>query len=398
MRETEVEELAIYRDGELAGRLTRTQLGCRFQYEPAFLGQPRTPPGVAFLVPPTLDPIDVAGVNLHPFFANLLPEGLRLAALIGRVRTSPDDLFTLFAEVGMDCVGDIHTLGPGPAFDMEIEDPANLDFAEVAERLRTEANDTGLPGVQLKLSASMVAMPSARRNCILKLAPEAFPNLAENEAECLALARRAGLEPAHCQVVHDRRGVAALLVSRFDRVPRRGRTPQRVHVEDGCQLCGRYPADKYRLTFRDVAAAVAEFATSPRREVLRLARLAAFSYLVGNSDLHAKNVALWVNPQTRLVELTPAYDIVCTLLYPRLETRMAMPIEGKDENLRQGDFVAATARFGVPAQAVHRVIQSLLETTAAWPDELQKLAPNPKDAARAIERLGARRRALEAAP
>jgi serine/threonine-protein kinase HipA len=49
------------------------------------------------------------GDNLPPFFAGLLPEGRRFSALVKKLKTSEDDLFSLLAMVGTDCIGDIDT-------------------------------------------------------------------------------------------------------------------------------------------------------------------------------------------------------------------------------------------------------------------------------------------------
>jgi serine/threonine-protein kinase HipA len=50
------------------------------------------------------------GDNLFPFFAGLLPEGRRFNALVRQLKTSQDDLFSIFALVGAHCVGDINTV------------------------------------------------------------------------------------------------------------------------------------------------------------------------------------------------------------------------------------------------------------------------------------------------
>lgn len=59
--------------------------------------------------------------------------------------------------------------------------------------------------------------------------------------------------------------------------------------------------------------------------------------MIGNGDLHAKNVSLlW----TDVVSLNPAYDLLSTLPYPHLSPNMALLLEGKDVNFKVDDFVA----------------------------------------------------------
>lgn len=395
-RASEVTRLDVYRGPHLAGRLVRTDSGCRFEpTEVSLAGE--VPASVGFRI--GKEPVEVQGVNLPAFFANLLPEGLRFAALVGRVRTSVDDLFSLLAEVGEDCVGDVSAVPVGQEVRPPSEEIAlhaeNVDFEDVAVRLRREAGRTGIPGVQLKLSASMVTLPTHDRVGLLKLEPPEYPNLPANEAACMARAKRAGIEVAAVRIVRDRLGRSALYARRFDRVVRRGRVIGRVHVEDGCQLCDRYPADKYRLSLRDIASAIADFSSSPKREILRLLQLHAFSYLFGNSDLHAKNVSLWVRPGTRIVELCPAYDLVCTVVFPNLRPNMALMIEGRDENLRVHEFVTFASRFGLPPEAVRSSLRVVLAATEGWTEEIESFAPSKGDAQRAAALLAKRRSRLE---
>jgi serine/threonine-protein kinase HipA len=50
-----------------------------------------------------------------------------------------------------------------------------------------------------------------------------------------------------------------------------------------------------------------------------------FNLVLGNNDSHAKNFAL-LHRSAGTVELSPAYDIVCTEMYPSLSPNLAMPI------------------------------------------------------------------------
>lgn len=135
--------------------------------------------------------------------------------------------------------------------------------------------------------------------------------------------------------------------------------------------------------------------SGPKREILRLLQLHAFSYLFGNSDMHAKNVSLWVRPGTRIVELCPAYDLVCTIVFPNIRPNMALTIEGRDENLRMDDFVTFAGRFGLPPEAVRASLKVILAATEGWAEEIESFAPSKGDAQRAVALLAQRRSMLE---
>src|SRR5687767_14886079 len=132
MRSTEVERLSVYCDETPAGTLERTTHGCTFRYDRSFLDLPRKPPmGIAFHLPYQEAPFELVGDNLPPFFANLLPEGLRLAALVARAHTSESDMFSLLVEAGPECIGDVYAVpdGEAPIRSPLIGQPlAELDF------------------------------------------------------------------------------------------------------------------------------------------------------------------------------------------------------------------------------------------------------------------------------
>lgn len=348
MQSVDVDVADVYRDGEKVGKLERTEQGCRYTYEPGYAGE-----AIAFHLP-VGEPIERIGDNLHPFFANLLPEGVRLQSLINRARTSPSDMFSLLIEAGPESVGDVYVAPEGQpvpqAPTATRRSLRGVDFTELLAGALEGANDAAIPGVQDKLSISdstiNLPLSTGSSSAILKLSPSGFPYLVENEAFFLGMANRCGIRVPKYRVVTDVKGRTGLLVDRFDRL----KTPQglrRIHQEDGCQLTDRYPADKYRLSMRSMAEAVQRYASGPIPETLELILRYVFSYLMGNADLHAKNISLGQPRQTTFTEMTPMYDVVCTLLYPKLEQRMALQLDGKDNRFRVRNFIDFGERFGV---------------------------------------------------
>ncbi len=369
----DTEELEVYRNDLRVGLLSRTRAGARFVYDRACVDQHLGDAGkaVAFTLPIRKEPFDVAGVNLHPFFAGLLPEGLRLTALTRALKTSGDDLFSLLVAAGPHTIGDVWVKAPGVGSMGEalVADPARLSesgFMELFEEslLRcAHASTATVAGVQPKLSAGMISFPlkarTQRRDYILKLSPPGLPNLVENEAFFMGVARGLRLSTATVKVVHDREGHAGLLVERFDRVQRGDdkRAPLlKLHQEDACQLLGRYPADKYRLGLREVAEAL-EVCSAPLVERLRLMQLQALSYLIVNGDLHGKNISVQtVGGQTRL---TPIYDLLCTLPYD--DDKLAIKIEGRDKKVTRKDFIVFGERMSVRRAATERMLDTLVK-------------------------------------
>jgi serine/threonine-protein kinase HipA len=94
-----VNELEIYKKTEFSGVLRRTEYGCAFELNSTF----RANSNEAYFtccIAKDATKIVIQGDNLPAFFAGLLPEGRRLNALVDKIKTSKDDLFSLFSAVG----------------------------------------------------------------------------------------------------------------------------------------------------------------------------------------------------------------------------------------------------------------------------------------------------------
>lgn len=352
-------KLKVFKQKRLAGTLTRTSQGARFEYEPAYLRDEATEP-VAFHLPKTPYPYEVNGSNLHPFFAGLLPEGLRLKALVKGLKTSEDDLFTILASLGAACVGDVWAesgarVAPKPSPKLaEIEFLSYFEEVMRAPLENLPAHDA-FAGVQGKLSASMISFPlniaKSTKAYLLKLNSKEFAKIVENESACLAFARACGLRVCTAKIVRDRGQAPGLLVERFDR--RWNEVSGNfdfAHVEDACQFSNRYPADKYRLSLSEVATQMREWCQAFEIDLLELVEQYAFSYLICNGDLHAKNISLIRDPSTGRVSLSPAYDLVCTLPYG--DQKMALKLDGRDSNIKARNLVDFAGRFGVREKAI----------------------------------------------
>lgn len=352
--------LRVFRGNRPVGTLERTEAGARFSYAPGFLAErPTARDGVAFAMPPRPEPSLVAGANLHPFFTNLLPEGLRLAALATRIRATMDDFYAQFAAIAPDVVGDVWASDGREPTDDPIELGPETRFSDLLQRYLVEAiepSHLAVAGVQNKLSGVRFTFAARRAGqpVIVKLGG-VFPGLPENEAFFLGVAADLGFEVPRHAVVHDADGESALVVERFDR--HEGR---RIHVEDALQLLDLYPADKYAPSFRRVVEAIAAVADAPVVASQEIIVRYAFAYLIGNADLHAKNLSVWVSPKSGLVEPSPVYDVLCTEFYPGIVTNMALKLDGRDAKLRREDFLAFGERFRVPRRSLGAKLDELV--------------------------------------
>ncbi|MBX3129931.1 MAG: HipA domain-containing protein [Polyangiaceae bacterium] len=399
----------VLRDGELAGALERTERGAAFRYDAAYLERHRNDTGplagaIALHLPLQSEPHLVTGTNLHPFFAGLLPEGARLEALWRGVKSSAEDLLSLLAAAGADTIGDVGVVAEvGTSEATPMLDPARAKEASFRELLQRsldygQGGDRVLaPGAQDKISAAMISLPVNARSeaYILKLEPRGFPRIVENEAFMMAVARNAGLRTADSRVVHDRDGVSGLLVRRFDRIAAREApsAPGRLHVEDGCQLLDRYPADKYAVSTTDLVRAIAEHSSTPILDVATLIRLVAFSYAIANGDLHAKNVSLLLSPDRASLTMSPAYDLLTTLPYG--DTSMALMVEGRDKKLRRAHFVALGERLGVRHAATQMILDEVVRAVGSCIEHIGEIGFSSRQNAHLARTLRQRCRDLD---
>ena len=365
----------VYKAGRLAARLERHDGGTKFSYLPAYLASGG--PAVASSLPLSADPVLSGAGAAPPYFTGLLPEGRRLNALRRSVKTSVDDDLSLLIAAGANPVGDVQIVGHGEKLDpdehaVELDPGTPVDF----EALLGDSgliDPVALAGVQDKLSAGMISMPvaSAGRRYILKLNAPEFPHVVENEYTMFRYAARLRIPLSRVQLLRDVAGRPGLLVERFDRVPVAKVSPQavqRLAVEDGAQVLGLYPADKYNVGYGQVCHALAAYCAAPLPALRNLALQAAFAWLTGNGDLHAKNVSMVQQPAGEW-SIAPVYDIPSTVVYG--DKTLALTLDGKRTGISRKHFLAWAMRMGLTERAAVQVLELALRASGPLVADLQ---------------------------
>jgi serine/threonine-protein kinase HipA len=176
----------VYKAGMPAGVLHRLLDRTEFLYSPEYLDAGGPP--VAWSLPTRAQAFIAPAAAVPAFFAGLLPEGRRLAALRHTVGTSADDEFSMLLAVGSDTIGDVQVLPSGDTFastrPVVVDDFGTIVFADLfAQAIGQRPDRIALPGVQDKISGQMLNVPvhGRSRAYILKLNPPEFPHLVENE-------------------------------------------------------------------------------------------------------------------------------------------------------------------------------------------------------------------------
>jgi len=349
-----LERLEVFRGDARVATLNRLARGCDFRYEADFLASAEPP--IALHLPKKVEPLVTEGVlNLPTYFAGLVPEGVMFTAAQTLIGSAKDDLFAVLAATGRDAIGDIDVRVPGAPL---LEPPLlNLESAKgvietILDRTFERAEViSAIPGIQPKMSIGGIVRANRGTRYIAKFPTRDFPGLPENEAACMTLARKCGLPTPRARVEN-----SIYIVERFDRT-----STGKIHVEDMLQALNLFPHSKYSVDFFEMCQEIEKLGVSPGG-ILQTIRLFAFSYMIGNGDLHAKNVSLVRRPEGYWVP-SPAYDLVSTLPYKaQLTGADAMALAIADEAIGRfelQDFVAFGERFRIPERATQKAVTGL---------------------------------------
>ena len=213
-----------------------------------------------------------------------------------------------------------------------------------------------LSGVQKKISVNISAdretlqVASGKGFYILKPPTDTYPSLPQNEHITMQLAKLSGLRVGEFGLICIEDNGLGFLTKRFDR----NNDGSKVHQEDFCQLSELPPSAKYDGSGEHCAKIINRFASEPGIELLRLFEHLVFSWWVGNGDLHLKNLSLMVD-RDGIVKLTPAYDLVSTMLVIP-DDPLAMPICGRDKKFQRSTWLKFAAYCGIADKAAIRVL------------------------------------------
>jgi len=329
---------------------------CVFSYDSSYLAR-KQPEAIAFTLP-LRDQPHVSERGLHSFFDNLVAEGWLRNAQARALGVNPDDRFALLLGFGRDLAGAVSVIDPEPQ-DVRIDQGDPDAIAALASR-------ASLSGIQRKLlvvkdgESYRPAGPNDQGTHIAKLGSSQLRDIVELEFLTTTAARvLLASDPVVDVEISTVRGISelALVVSRFDRTP----SGRKLHFEEFNQLFGRRSGDdKYDGAYEDMGRFIRATPDCLPAEADRLYRQILACLLLGNTDAHFKNFAMFHTRDG--LRLTPAYDLVAAALYPEYQT-VALSLGGaRDMNLGklQAKHVIALGRgFGSNEAAIVAAVQDI---------------------------------------
>lgn len=271
-----------------------------------------------------------SNMKLPEWFSNLLPEGkLKDWAerdLSGSKMGSVSEAM-LLQRLGNDLPGAVKIIdseAPAEWYNTRMGPENNFnEFRDAAFRF-------SLAGVAMKFSTLKTGdrfvapakftqtTTSLPESWIVKLPEPSIPGLCVNEYYTMEFARSLELDVPAVKIVDIDNLDESILgkinipdepcyaVQRFDR-----NGSERIHMEDFCQVFGKYPHAKYESAFESIINVIIDRSSDPGADYKEAIRRILFNLLIDNGDAHLKNWSLlYQNPSK--ARLSPLYDVSST--------------------------------------------------------------------------------------
>lgn len=379
-----------------------------FAYESDWLVNPATH-ALSLSLPLREEPF--GDLPTRAWFDNLLQENQQIRQMLNREGIAREDIAAVLVVIGADCAGAVSVL---PLDSPPIKRPGVLDddydllddtaLKTLVWRLKQglslpdELRDPSpITGFRDKFSLTMIpeqgfAIPKqgsgAPTTHILKIPDPAHPHEARDEACVTELARQCSLrvgENLASQVMEQ----DILLITRFDRIITEG-CVYRIHQEDFAQALGLPPLLKYERNGREgrrfdavAIGSILAATAQPVRAREFFIKATLFNLLIGNSDNHAKNHALFHLPGQRAPEMAPLYDLVPVQTVDGFRNDFSFRIgqATRPDELSRDDIMTFATEVGIPANGapviMKRIAKDLVARLAALsadlPSEMQAL-------------------------
>lgn len=377
-----VSKLIVYYNNSIAGHLTKIKkhnsVLFTFVYLREYVISDQTLP-LSLNLPKNYDVYSFEH-NLPPFFDNLVSEGwLRenQAKALDIQDFKNSDKFNILSYFGYDLIGSVSIRQDQnddklyvPCFDYKVRslsDSQNFYFF-LGSRVSIKSNST-ISGVQKKVLVKkkndqfLLTNVNELSTHFAKLESDIFPDLIDLEYLSTRvmeiLLPNDNIQNVEISFI-DQLMEKALIVERFDRYYSH-ENAKRKHFEEFSQLFNKLSEDKYDFSYDEMGFFLRTCPLCKNEDLLKLFKRILACILIGNTDGHLKNFAMFHN-NDRSLSLTPMYDIVASSFYQELNT-LALTINGKKDakinDLKPKDIVELAFNpkgFGIDGKVLISII------------------------------------------
>ena len=235
-------------------------------------------------------------------------------------------------------------------------------------------SQTTLTGVQAKLSLDInkgskneserFTIVGLWGRYILKPQTDRFASLPEIEDLTMHLAELAKIKVVPHSLIRFSDGELCYITRRIDRTPK----GMKLAMEDMCQLTERLTEHKYKGSYEQISKAIQKHSSAPKLDLVNFWEQVVFSWITGNADMHLKNFSLY-SKQSGIYELTPAYDMLSTVLVmPEDTEELALTLNGKKRKIKRSDFTTAMQASGLEDKIIENIFKKFLKAKRIWMD------------------------------
>jgi serine/threonine-protein kinase HipA len=244
------------------------------------------------------------------------------------IRINKEDKFQLLKNFGFDLAGAVYIETTSDYLDLKkkarysdssksiIENHASISGIQ-KKILIIKENNIYRPTIDNELSTHIAKLESDELENIIEL--EYLSNVAMKKL--LPNDRIVDVEVVDDLIFFNNEKRRALIVTRFDR-----ENNNRIHFEEFNQLLDKYTEDKYSFSYEDMGKYILEETLWAKDEVLKLYKRILACFVIGNTDAHLKNFAIFIQNGI-LTHQTPMYDVVYSSYYKEFNT-LALRLDG----------------------------------------------------------------------
>ncbi len=186
---------------------------------------------------------------------------------------------------------------------------------------------------------------------ILKTNTKEYPGMCENEYLTMHLAKICGIETIPFGLIKLENNNLAYITKRIDRAKN-----HKIAMEDFCQLGNVLTEQKYKSSYEQVGKILSQYSQNIGLDYYKLYNIILFSFITGNSDMHLKNFSIYKNKGKYV--LTPAYDLINTLIMTNDSDELALSIGGIKRKLKKENFINLAKRYNLLDVQIDRIFNN----------------------------------------
>lgn len=339
-----------------------------FTYDDSYLSGNNPP--IAYTLPLQTEP-HINENSVPAFFDNLIAEGWLEQAQQRLLRKRQCSRFELLLAFGHDCAGAVSVIDPEP----EKLSTNMIDHNDPAE-LAIYQNRASLSGIQPKFLLTktrgklLVTEQGQASTHIAKLPSTTINDIIYNEwltiNACNTLLPKDDFVDAQLMSLPGF-SEEALVIKRFDRTE----NGDKIHFEEFNQLLNHQSKQKYDGAYRDMADCILDNQHCSNAEAYRLYKRILVGILIGNTDMHLKNFAMF-NDNNHFT-LTPNYDLVSAAIYKPYQY-LALTLDGAADRpistLKPKHLIALGEAFSLHHDAIAMAVSEIQTRIDAAKDTL----------------------------